>query len=68
MMGAFMTVERQFTITEVASMLRKSERTIRRWIEGGIIKAAKMPGRYGKPSYLIAKSEVEKFGVEVKED
>lgn len=68
MEAMLMTVERQFTITEVANMLRKSTRTIRRWIEGGRIKAAKMPGRYGKPSYLIAKSEVEKFGIEIKED
>lgn len=63
-----MTTERQFTITEVANMLRKHERTIRRWIEAGKIKAAEMPGRFGKPSYLIAKSEIEKFGIEIKDD
>lgn len=62
-----MTIEKQFTVEEVANILRKSTKTIYRWIESGKIKAAELPGRFGKSSYLISKSELEKFGIEVKD-
>lgn len=58
-----MTIEQHFTITQVAKALRKSERTIQRWIETRKIKAAKLPGRFGKPSYAIPRSELERMGV-----
>jgi len=68
-MGAVvMTVEKQFTVEEVAKFLRKSTKTIYRWIEAGKLKAAQLPGRYGKPSYLISKSEIEKLGVIVTDE
>ena len=58
-----MPIEEHFTIAQVAKALKKSERTIRRWIDAGKIKAAELPGRYDKPSYRIPRSELEKFGV-----
>lgn len=56
-------IEQQFTVSEVAQTLHKSTHIIRRWIKTGKIRAAR-PGN----SYLIAKSEVEKFGVELKDE
>jgi excisionase family DNA binding protein len=57
------TIEKHFSIAEVADALGKSQRTIQRWIEAGKLRAAKFPGRYGKPNYAIPRSELEKLGV-----
>jgi len=63
-----MPIEQHFTITEVAKALKKSTRTIERWIEAGKIKAARLPGRFNKPSYAIPRSELEKWGVSFVDD
>lgn len=44
-MLAFMTIDQQFTINEVAALLKLNERTIRRWIKSGRLKATPIPGR-----------------------
>lgn len=58
-----MPMEQHFTVSEVAKALKKSERTIRRWIDRGEIAAAELPGRFGKPNYMIPRSELERLGV-----
>lgn len=63
-----MPIEQHFTISEVAKALKKSTRTIERWIEGGKLRAAKLPGRFDKPSYAIPRSELEKMGVSFIDD
>lgn len=60
-----MPIEQHYTIAEVAKALRKHERTIRRWIDTGKIKAATLPGKFDKPSYAIPRSELERFGVSI---
>lgn len=62
------TIEQHFSIEEVAKALSKSRRTIERWIEAGRVKAATLPGPYGKPSYRIPRSELERLGVSFIED
>lgn len=48
--------ERQLSLSEVAQLLDKSERTIRRWIKSGKLRAYK-PGR----DYLIPESGIREF-------
>jgi putative resolvase len=45
--------ERNLSLSEVAQLLGKSERTIRRWVKSGKLKAYK-PGR----DYLIPESAI----------
>lgn len=60
-----MTLEKHLTIKQVAIQLQLSERTIRRWIKNGRLKAASFPGRYGV-EYRIPLSSLRglNFGVE----
>ena len=62
-----MTVEPQFKIKEVADMLRLSERTIRRWIKAGKLRAARFDGR-GGTEYRISISAIKEMGFDVKDD
>jgi excisionase family DNA binding protein len=62
---AAMTIERHFSIEQVAKALGKNTRTILRWIESGKIRAATLPGRFDKNSYAIPQSELERFGVSI---
>ena len=39
--------EQYMTISEVARMLRLSGRSVRRWIQAGILPATRLPGRGG---------------------
>lgn len=52
--------EGYFTIAQAASILRKSERTIRRWIDRGEIEA-----NHDSGDWLINKSQLEKFGIKI---
>lgn len=63
-----MTIERQFTIGEIAKMLKISERTVRRWIQRGRLEAIEMPGR-GRTAteYRIPESSVTALGFKVKD-
>jgi excisionase family DNA binding protein len=63
---ALMTVEKYFTIREVAEMLKLSERTIRRWIKSKRLRAASFPGRSGS-EYRISLASIRDAGFEVKE-
>src|SRR5262245_12969624 len=49
--------EAQYIPSEVASIFRTDVRTIRRWIEDGLIEALKLPGGH----WRIAKSEIERI-------
>lgn len=62
-----MTVEPQFKIKEVANMLRLSERTIRRWIQTGKLRAVQFGGRGGW-EYRISLSAIKELGFDVRED
>ena len=64
-----MTIERQFTISEIAMMLKINERTVRRWIQSGRLKAVEMPGR-GRTAteYRIPESSITALGFKVKEE
>ena len=46
-MEMIMTLEKHLTIKQVAERLQLSERTIRRWIKNGRLRAAEFPGRFG---------------------
>lgn len=67
-MTTVMTIEKHYPVSVVAKALGKSQRTIRRWIEAGKIKAAELPGRFDKPSYAIPRSELDRLGVSIVED
>lgn len=61
-----MTVE-QFTISEVAEMLKISTRTVRRWIKSGRLRATAQPGR-GRTAteYRIPITSLEALDYELK--
>lgn len=65
MEALLMTIEKHFSVKEVAEALGKNTRTILRWIEAGKIRAAALPGLYDKPSYGIPRSELERLGVSI---
>jgi excisionase family DNA binding protein len=52
-----MTEEEKFTVNEVAEKLKKSRRTIYRWIEEGFLKNLIKV----KDGYLIPKSELDRI-------
>lgn len=61
-----MTIERQFTIKEVANMLKVDPRTIRRWIQNGRLIVVKIPGRGpSSTEYRVPKSSIEAIGFNV---
>lgn len=62
-----MTIEKHFTIKQVAEALQLSERTIRRWIHAGTLYAAEWPGRFGV-EYRIPASALEAKGFRVQGD
>jgi excisionase family DNA binding protein len=66
---AVMVVEKQFTINEVAEMIRISERTVRRWIKSGRLRAIKIPGR-GRAGveYRIPESAISDLGFKIKDE
>jgi len=60
------TIERQFTITELAEHLKLNERTIRRWIQSGKLEAVAIPGRGQKATeYRIPQHAVEALGFRI---
>lgn len=61
-----MTIEKQFTIKEVADMLKVSVRTVQRWIKSGRLSATPIAGR-GKlrTEYRISKGAIEALGFKV---
>ena len=63
------SIEKQFTITEVAGMLKVNERTVRRWIKAGKIDAVPIPGR-GRTGteWRIPKGSIETMGFKFEED
>lgn len=63
-MGVVLTaMEKYYSITEVSKIMARNERTIRRMIERGDIKAIQIPGRgRAGQEWRIPQSEVEKFG------
>lgn len=65
----FMTIERQFTINELADRLKLNERTIRRWIKSGRLTAIKIPGRGRKATeYRIPQHAIEALGFRVTDE
>jgi excisionase family DNA binding protein len=63
-----MVIDRQFTINEVAELLKLNEKTIRRWIKSGRLKATPFPGRgRSKTEYRIPESAIVALGFEAKE-
>lgn len=68
-MYAMAALDRQFTISEVAEMLKLNERTIRRWIKNGRLKATAFPGRgRSATEYRIPESAIIKLGFEPKKE
>ena len=64
-----MTVDKMFTINEVAEMLKISTRTVRRWIKKGQLRATPMPGRgRSGTEYRISLGAIKEAGFDVKED
>lgn len=62
-----LTIEKHFTIRQVADALQLSERTIRRWIKSGKLYAIEFPGRFGS-EYRIPRSALTALGFRVKEE
>lgn len=64
-----MTIDRQFTINEVAELLKLNEKTIRRWIKSGRLRATPFPGRgRSKTEYRISESALLALGFGPKEN
>lgn len=65
----FMTIERQFTINEVAEMLKVTTRTVQRWIKAKRLRAVPIPGR-GRTAteWRIPASAIEDMGFRVEDD
>ena len=53
--------ERYYTIKETAQMLRKTERTVRRWIATGEMPAIRVQVSPVDERILVPSSEVEKY-------
>lgn len=67
-MLAYMTIDQQFTINEVAAMLKINERTVRRWIKSGRLKATPIPGRgRAATEWRIPESAILALGFELKQ-
>lgn len=62
-----LTIEKHFTIKQVAAALQLSDRTIRRWIKSGKLYAAEYPGRFGV-EYRIPRSALTALGFRVKDE
>ena len=64
---AIMPIEEVFTINEVADMLKFNERTIRRWIQSGRLRAIAVPGRgRAGQEWRIPESAIVELGFEAK--
>jgi len=50
-------IERMYTIKETAEVLRKSPKTVRRYVLSGLLPAL----RSGPKTYVISESELKKF-------
>jgi|APSaa5957512622_1039677.scaffolds.fasta_scaffold381291_1 excisionase family DNA binding protein len=50
-------IERMYTVNETAEVLRKSPKTVRRYIQNGLLSAL----RSGPRSVVVAESELKKF-------
>jgi len=50
-------IERMYTIKETAEVLRKSPKTVRRYVQSGLLPAL----RSGPKSFVIPESELNKF-------
>lgn len=65
----YTTIDQQFTINEVARILKINERTVRRWIKSGRLKATPMPGRgRAGTEWRIPESAIKALGFGVKEE
>lgn len=53
------TVPNYYTVTELSTLVGKSAKTIRRWIQSGKIKAELQEGEFG-PEYRISREEAER--------
>lgn len=62
-----MTIQKHFTIKQVAEALQLSERTIRRWIKSGRLRAVEFPGRFGI-EYRIPASGLKALGFQVNDE
>lgn len=62
-----LTIEKHFTIRQVAAALQLSDRTIRRWIKSGKLYAIEFPGRFGV-EYRIPRSALTALGFRVKDE
>lgn len=64
-----MTIERHFTIADVAKALSVSVRTLQRMIESGKLRAIDLAGGTGqKPLLRIPASELKRLGVKVTDE
>jgi excisionase family DNA binding protein len=62
-----LTIEKHFTIKQVAAALQLSDRTIRRWIKSGKLYAVEYSGRFGS-EYRIPRSALTALGFRVSDE